>query len=167
MDVREPAEQYGPRVARRSFLAAIRNVDPLRVDAAIGALLGAAIAAQVWLSSSGGARFLGLLGGFIFGAGVALRRGYPLAGISVILAVLALKAIVGSGQGPLHNATGALPALLLMIYGLGAFAPPRRSLPFAFVVVVMSSVDVIVTKHQAASALVPTLVVGVLPYTLG
>jgi signal transduction histidine kinase len=145
----------------------MRNVEPVRVDVVVGSLLGAAIGAQVWSSSSGSTRLLGLLAGVIFGGGVAVRRRFPLAGVSAITVVLVVKAVLGAGQGALHNATGALPALLLMIYGLGAFARPRRSLPMAVVLNLVASIDVLVTKGQPVSALVPTLMVGVLPYALG
>jgi signal transduction histidine kinase len=147
--------------------AAMRNIDTGRVDGFVGLLLGAAIGAQVWSSYSGNTRLLGLLAGIIFGGGVAVRRRLPLAGLSVITIVLVVKAVMGIGQGALHNATGAMPALLLMLYGLGAFAPPRRSLPMAVVLNVMASIDVLVTKGQPVSALVPALMVGVVPYVLG
>jgi signal transduction histidine kinase len=145
----------------------MRDVDPVRVDVAVGVLLGGAIAAQVWASSSGAARLLGPLAGVVFGGGVALRRRYPLGGISVIMGVIVVRAVLSAGQGAVHNAAGALPALILMIYGLGAFAAPRRSLPLAIVMVIVTSTDAIVTKGQPASALVPTVMIGVLPYALG
>jgi hypothetical protein len=57
---------------------------------------------------------------------VAFRRRWPLRGMVVVLAVLLARALIGdvnSSQQPV----GVMPSLILMIYGLGAFAAPQRS----------------------------------------
>jgi signal transduction histidine kinase len=70
--------------------------------------------------------------------------------------------------GGLQGTVGLLPALLLLSYGMGAFAPPRRSLWVLGLAVVVSSANLLTTRGTPAAA-VPfsAIFVALLPYTLG
>src|SRR5580704_325404 len=104
-----------------------RRINLVRLDQVVALILAVQIELHVWNVASGD-RILPALGGLIFGVPVAFRRRWPLGAMLTVLVALAIKTIVAPGSnGPLSDAAGVLPALLLLSYGVGAFAPPRRS----------------------------------------
>jgi signal transduction histidine kinase len=154
-----------PRVAR---LAWMRHLDPGRVDALAGLVIFLSVELYVWSTPSLHGRVLPAIAGLVFGAAVAVRRRLPLAGLMVIMGVLTVKIVTGAGPDGVNGAISVLPAVVLLTYGMGAFAPPRRSMPALGVVLVVSSVNMIVTQGKPLSALVPSaLLVTILPYALG
>ena len=96
----------------------------------------------------GSGRLLPALGGVVFCLAVAFRRRWPLAGMLVILAALTVKTVLGSAPGRLQGTVGLLPALLLLSYGMGAFAPPRRSLWVLGLAVAVSSANLLTTPGR-------------------
>ena len=148
--------------------AGSRRIDWRRVDQLAAFVLLLEIELQVWLGPPGGGRLLPALGGVVFCLAVSVRRRWPLAGMLVILVALTVKTALGSGPGRLQDTVGLLPALLLLSYGMGAFAPPRRSLWVLGLTVVVSSANMLATPGTPAAA-VPfsAIAVAALPYTLG
>ena len=96
----------------------------VRVDQLVALVLLVEIELQVWLGPSSSGRLLAAFGGLLFSLPVAVRRRWPLAGMLVIATALAVKTLLGNHPGDLSNVVAILPALLLLNYGMGAFAPP-------------------------------------------
>jgi len=108
------------------------------------------------------------LRGVVFGAAVALRRRWAIAGVLTIMAGLAVKTAVDRHPAALQNTIGVLPALLLLFYGLGAYAPHRRSRWVAGFAVIVTSANTLLTPGKPAVSLIPnTLIVVLLPYSVG
>ena len=85
----------------------------------------------------------------------------------VVITALAIKTAVSTTAGPLSGAAGILPSLLLLMYAVGAFAPPRRSRWVFVLSLVVAGVNSVVTPGKASSLPFSLLFVGVLPYVLG
>jgi signal transduction histidine kinase len=152
----------------RTLRAGSRGIDWTRVDQLVALVLLLEIELQVWLGPAGNGRLLAALGGVVFCLAVAFRRRWPLAGMLVILAALTVKTVLGSAPGRLQGTVGLLPALLLLSYGMGAFAPPRRSLWVLGLTVAVSSANLLTTPGTPAAAVPFSVIfVALLPYTLG
>jgi signal transduction histidine kinase len=147
-------------------VAALRRIDRSRVDELIALVLLVVTELQVWLGPSANGRLLPTLAGLLLSVVVATRRRWPLAGMLVILAALAAKTLLGGPSGA--QPVSLLPALLLLFYGIGAFAPARRSEWVLGLAVVVSGVNTLTTPGKAASDLLASeLLVVLLPYALG
>lgn len=138
----------------------------MRVDALVGLLLLVVIELQVWLTPSVSHRLLHTLLGLVFALAVAVRRRRPLELVLVILGFVVAKTVVGGPQG--LQPVGNLEALLLIFYGMGAFAPERRSLPVAVLAAVVTAINQLTIPGQPAStAVFASLFVVLVPYALG
>ena len=140
----------------RMFRVGLRRIGWVRVDYLTGLVLLVVFELQVWLSLSGLDTLMPAVGGVVFSLAVAVRRRWPLAGILVILAVVAAKTLLGSRPGGLHNAVAMLPALILLFYGMGAFAPKRRSRWVFGLALLVSSLNVLATPGRTAWDLLPS-----------
>ena len=96
------------------------------VDRLVGLALLAEIELQAWLSAGITDKPMVTVGGVVVGLSVAFRRRWPLRGVVVLEAVLLARTLLGGGGG-VGQTLGQMPSLILIIYGMGAFAPPRRS----------------------------------------
>ncbi|HUE05826.1 MAG TPA: sensor histidine kinase [Acidimicrobiales bacterium] len=144
-----------------------RRINLERLDQVVALLLAVQIELHVWHAASAN-RILPALGGLIFTVPVAFRRRWPLAGMVVVLSADALKTIIAPGSsGPLSDAAGILPALLLLSYGVGAFAPPRRSVWVVALTIVVSTANSLATPGKASSIPVNVVFIAVLPYVFG
>jgi signal transduction histidine kinase len=151
---------------RRSRLG---NVDLERIDQVAALLLLAVIEIQLWVGApTVKERLLPAIGGVLFTGAVAIRRRWPLTGMLTILAALAVKTAVSHTSGALGNAVGLLPSLILVVYGVGAFAPPRRSRWVFGLTVLVSGINTWTTQGRGPSSLAASeVLVAVLPYMLG
>ena len=139
----------------------------MRVDQLVALALLAEIELQVWLSRGIPDRLRATVVGVVIALAVAFRRRWPLRGMLVLIAVLVVRTAVGGG-GASHQPVGVMPALLLMVYGMGAFAPPRRSQwALALPVVVSGANNLSKPGNGLAQAVVSTIVVVGVPYALG
>jgi signal transduction histidine kinase len=144
-----------------------RHVDWVRVDQVAGLVIFVAIEAQVQLSPGRHQRVLPALAGLALALAVAYRRRWPLVGPLVFLAGWTAQTYLGHG-GSLHGSVAAGPGLLLLFYGMGAFASGPSAYWALGAVVALSSVN---TLHRAGTSIaaVPLVVlfVTVLPWGLG
>ena len=105
-------------VRARSLLT---RSDPVRVDELVGLALALEIQLQVWLSPDVHHRVAAALAGGVLGAAVAVRRRWPLGVLPVVVVALTVQDVIG---GRVTGCSlGAIPALILLFYGAGAFLP--------------------------------------------
>ncbi len=139
----------------------------MRVDYLVALALLAEIELQVWLSRGIPDRLTATVVGVVIALAVAFRRRWPLRGMLVLIAVLVVRTAVGGG-GASHQPVGVMPALLLMVYGMGAFAPPRRSQwAVALLVVVSGANNLSKPGNGLTQAVVSAIIVVGVPYALG
>src|SRR5450755_253318 len=144
-----------------------RQIDWVRVDYLVALALLAEIELQVWLSRGIPDRLTATLVGVVIALAVAFRRRWPLRGMLVLIAVLVVRTVVGAGGGS-HQPVGVMPALILLVYGMGAFAPPRRSLwVLALLVVVSGANNLSKPGNGLTQAVVSAIIVVLVPYALG
>jgi len=144
-----------------------RGIDWARVDQLVGWALLVEIELQVCLSPGIPNRPMAACGGAVFGLSVAFRRRWPLRGMFVLLAVLAAKPLIGN-EGGLSQTVGVMPALILMVYGMGAFAPPRRSQWVLGLLVVISGANNLLKPGGGLTqAVTAAAIVALAPYALG
>lgn len=152
------------RVARRRRL---RHVNWARVDQVAGLVIFVAIELQVGLGPGRQGRLLAALGGLVLAVAVACRRRWPLGGPLVFVAGWTAQTFLGH-SGDLHGNAAVGPGLLLLFYGMGAFASGPSVYWALGVVVTLSSIN---TVHRSGTSLatVPLVVlfVTVLPWGLG
>ncbi len=149
----------------RDRLPGSARINWLYVDWATAATLFALIEAHIWLTAPPGERWPAALGGAIFSLPVATRRRWPIAGTAVILTAWTGHALLTEHRGALHNAVGVLPSLLLVFYGLGAYAPARRAYPAFAAAVLVTSIDSLLTP--ATNLLVSGVLIVGLPFLAG
>jgi hypothetical protein len=107
------------------LLAGLRGVDRRRLDALVGLLLAIEIELQVWLNGSG---VRSALGGIVLSLAVAFRRRWSVQGVLAVLTIMAVQAALGVARANHQDQVATIPGLLLLFYGLGAFASERKSL---------------------------------------
>jgi signal transduction histidine kinase len=145
----------------------VRSLDRVRVDQLIAAVLLVAIELQVWLGSAIPDRVYAGLVGLVLAGAVAVRRRWPLGAVLVVPAFMSVRMLAGVG-GNLQGAVGVTLSVLLLFYGLGAFAPERRSVRMLGFAVVISSLNALTKPGGGVSAVIPLEVFAVLlPYALG
>jgi signal transduction histidine kinase len=147
--------------------ARLRRIDLVRLDQVIAAVLLVQTELHVWSVTNTADRFWPAIGGALFCVPVAFRRRRPLSGMLVLLTAVAVKTAISTAPGPLSGAGALLPSLLLLVYAVGAFAPPRRSRWVFGLTLVVAGVNAAVTPGKAATLPFSLLFVGVLPYVLG
>ena len=151
----------------RGLLASVRAIDRVRVDRLVAAVLLVEIELQVWLDGAIHARVFAAAAGVLLALAVAVRRRWPQVGILVVLALMSERMLFGHPAG-LGNSAGVSVAVLLLFYGLGAFAPERRSLWTLAAAVVVTSANAWTKPGGGPSSVVPMELFAVLlPYVLG
>lgn len=151
----------------RGSLAGIRAIDRVRVDQLVAVVLLAEIEPQVWLDAAIGHRGFSAVAGVAVAGAVAVCRQRPVAGILVVLAFMSERMLFGAG-GNLGNVAGVSVGVILLFYGLGAFAPEERSVWTLAAAVVVTSVNAATKPGGGISAVVPMEVFAVaFPYVLG
>ena len=151
----------------RGLSARVRALDRIRLDRLVAAALLVEIELQIWLGDSIHDRPYAGLAVVALAWGVAVRRRWPLAAVFVVLALMSLRMLAGVG-GNLNNAAGVSVGVILLFYGLGAFAPERRSIWMLAFAVVITSLNALTKPGGGVSAVVPMELFGVLlPYALG
>ncbi len=122
---------------------------------------------QIWLGDSIHDRSYAGLAVVALAWGVAVRRRWPLAAVFVVLALMCVRMVAGVG-GNLSNAAGVQVGVILLFYGLGAFACERRSVWMLALAVVITSLNALTKPGGGVSAVVPMeLFALLLPYALG
>jgi signal transduction histidine kinase len=150
----------------RGLFAGLRRVDRVRVDELIGLLVLIAIELDAWLGSEPDGRLVPALAGVVLAVAVAIRRRRPLAAVVVVLAAWTAGNVLGGRDG-LEGGAVVVP-ITLLFYGLGAFAPERRSVSALGLAAAALSINALAVGGRQASNLPATLTLGfVLPYALG
>ncbi len=153
------------QLKRRRFRRS-RGIDWERVDQLVALALLVEIELQESLSAGVADRPAKAVAGVLIALTVAFRRRWPLRGMLVLLAVLAARTVVGGGGG--QQPVGVMPALILLVYGMGAFAPPRRSQWALALLVVVSGANNLSKPGQGLTqTVVSEIIVVLVPYTLG
>jgi signal transduction histidine kinase len=151
----------------RGLLASVRAIDRARVDRLVAAVLLVEIELQVWLDGAIHARGFAAVAGVLIALAVAVRRRWPQSGVLVVLALMSERMLVGH-PAELGNSAGVIVGVLLLFYGLGAFAPERRSLWTLAAAVVITSANAWTKPGGGPSSVVPMELFAVLlPYVLG
>jgi signal transduction histidine kinase len=151
----------------RGLLPGVRAIDLVRVDRLIAVLLLVEIELQVWVGASIRARVFSALAGVFLAMAVAVRRQRPLAAVFVVLALMTVGMLLGA-PGSLGKVGGVSVAVILLFYGLGAFAPERRSAWMLALAVVITSANALTKPGGGVSSLVPLELFAVLlPYAVG
>ena len=151
----------------RSLSDRVRGLDLVRLDQLVGAALCVEIELQVWLGASIPDRVFVTLVAALLALGVAVRRRWPLSAVSVVLAFMTVRMLFGVG-GNASYAGGVQIGVILLFYGLGAFAPARRSLWMLAVAVVITSLNSLTKVGGGVGAVFPMEAFAVLlPYALG
>ncbi len=151
----------------RGLSARVGALDRIRVDRLAAAALLVEIELQIWLGGS--IHDQGYAGLVVVGLAwaVAVRRRWPLAAVFVVLALMSIRMLAGVG-GNLNNAAGVQVGVILLFYGLGAFASVRRSVWMLALAVVVTSLNALTKPGGGVSAVVPMELFAVLlPYALG
>jgi signal transduction histidine kinase len=149
----------------RRLSARLRGIDRVRVDRLFALVLLVGIELEVWLGSSVQDRVPAALAGVVMSGAVALRRRRPLEGALVIAAFVAVQAALAGGHK--FPASGIL-AVLLVFYGLGAFAPEPKSRWVLGFAVVATSIGQLTKPGGGISSVAALEVFGLLlPWALG
>jgi signal transduction histidine kinase len=149
----------------RRLFARLRGIDRVRVDQLVALVLLVGIELEVWLGSRVPDRAPAALAGVVLSGTVALRRRRPLEGVLVIAALVALQAALADGH---KLPVSAVLAVLLVFYGLGAFAPEPKSRWVLGFAVVASSIGQLTKPGGGVSSVAALEVFGVLlPWAVG
>jgi signal transduction histidine kinase len=151
----------------RGFIGRVRSLDRVRIDQLVAVALLIEIELQVWLGDAVRNRAYASLAGAALGCAVAVRRRRPLAAVSVVLAFMSVRIVTGE-LGNLQSIAGVSIGVLLLFYGLGAFAPPRSSVRMLALAVVITTINSLTKQGGGVSAVIPMEVFAVLvPYAIG
>ncbi len=151
----------------RGLTARVRSVDRVRVDQFIAVAVLLEIELQIWLGGSIHDRAFAGLAGVALALAVAVRRRWALGAAFVVPAFMSLRMLIGLGD-TFHNAAGVIVSVLLLNYGLGAFASGRRSVQMLVFAVVITSLNALTKPGGGLSAAIPVAFFAVLsPYVLG
>jgi hypothetical protein len=124
----------------RGLSVRVRAVDRIRLDRLVAAMLLVEIELQIWLGNSIQDRGYAGLAVVALAWGVAVRRRWPLGAVFVVLALMSVRMLAGVG-GSLNGAAGVPVGVILLFYGLGAFASERRSVWVLALAVVITSLN--------------------------
>ena len=149
-------------VRARSLLT---RSDPVRVDELVGLALALEIQLQVWLSPDVHHRVAAALAGGVLGAAVAVRRRWPLGVLPVVVVALTVQDVIG-GRVTEH-ALGAIPALILLFYGAGAFLPERRARFALGLGLAGGSLDVLITTTTFSDLFFTAIMLVLVPWSVG
>jgi signal transduction histidine kinase len=151
----------------RTWLGDLRPLDRVRVDQLVAAMLLVEIELQVWIGHPIHDRaFAGLVGVVLAGA-VAVRRRWALGAVLLVPAFMFVRMVLGVGND-LHAVAGVSVGVVLLFYGLGAFAAERRSVWMLAAAILVTTLNALTKPGGGVSAAVPMELFGVLlPYALG
>ncbi len=139
----------------------------MRVDQLVAVALLVEIELQVWVGHPFRDRLYASLAVLAVACAVAVRRRWPLSAVSVVLVLMTVRIVFGEG-GKLSAAAGVAVGVVLLFYGLGAFAPERRSLGMLAAAVLITSLNQLTKPGGGVAALFPMEAFAVLlPYALG
>jgi signal transduction histidine kinase len=145
----------------------VRGLRLVRIDGLVAVALWVEIELQVWLGDSIPNRLYASLAAALLACAVAVRRRWPLSAVSLVLVLMTVRIVFGEG-GNLSGAAGVSVGVILLFYGLGAFAPERRSVWMLAAAVVITSLNQLTKPGGGVAALFPMEAFGVLlPYALG
>jgi hypothetical protein len=151
----------------RGLSTGVRSLDRVRVDQFIAIALLVEIELQIWLGESIPDRGYAGLAVFALAWAVAVRRRMPLVAAFVVPGLMSVRILTGAG-GNLNSAAGVLVAVILLFYGLGAFASERRSIWMLAVAAVIMSLNAVTKPGGGVSAVFPVVLFALLlPYALG
>src|ERR1700733_5956131 len=151
----------------RGLTDRIRVMDLERIDQLVAVGLLVANGLQVWLGNAIADRPLATVAVVALAVAVGVRRRWPLAAVSVVLGFMTARILFGR-PFDLADAAGVGVAVVLLFYGLGAFAPPRRSVWMLGLAVAITSLNVLTKPGGGISAVFPMEAYAVLlPYALG
>jgi signal transduction histidine kinase len=151
----------------RGLSTRVRSLDRVRVDQFIAIALLVEIELQIWLGESIPDRGYAGLAVFALAWAVAVRRRMPLVAAFVVPGLMSVRILTGTG-GNLNSAAGVLVAVILLFYGLGAFASERRSIWVLAVAAVIMSLNTVTKPGGGVSAVFPVVLFALLlPYALG
>jgi signal transduction histidine kinase len=149
----------------RRLFARLRGIDRVRVDELVALVLLVGIELQVWLGSSVPNRVEAAFAGVVMSGAVAFRRRRPLEAALVIVTLLAVQAALADGH---KSPIAASLAVLLVFYGLGAFAPEPKSRWVLGFAVVVTSIGQLTKPGGGISSVAALEVFGLLlPWALG
>jgi signal transduction histidine kinase len=120
---------------------------------------------QTWLSPYVGNRLPTAVGAAVLSLGVAVRRRWPLAALVVVGVVLPTTEAVG-GRVTQHT-VGALVALVLLFYGVGAFLPERRGRWALGLVLVVGAIHGLIIGSAFSDLGFAAIVLELLPWAMG
>ncbi len=144
-----------------------RDLDLVRLDQLVAVVLWVEIELQVWLGHSIPARLYASLAAAVLVWGVAFRRRWPLAAVAPVLVLMTARIVFGEGSN-LQGAAGVGVGVILLFYGLGAFAPARRSVWMLAAGVVITSLNQVTKPGGGVAALFPMEAFALLlPYAFG
>ena len=151
----------------RGLQARLRTLDLERVDQLVAVALLVANELQVWLGHQIPNRPAAAVAVVALAGAVAVRRRWPLASVSVVLAFMTARILFGTPFN-LQSVAGVMISVVLLFYGLGAFAAPRRGAWMLLLSVVITSVNTATKPGGGIAAVFPMEAFGVLlPYALG
>ena len=144
-----------------------RGLDLVRLDQLTGVAVWVEIQLQVWLGHSIPDHLYVTLVAALLACGVAVRRRWPLPVVAVVLVMMTVRMLFGVG-GDVSNAAGVQIAVILLFYGLGAFARERRSVWMLAGAFAVTSLNALTKPGGGAGALFPMEAFAVvLPYAVG
>jgi signal transduction histidine kinase len=150
------------------LIARLLRINPVRVDELVGLVLFVQVQLAAWLGSSVRDPVWLALVGVVIGEAVAVRRRRPLAGVLAVIAAISVTAAFGDGGLGQQDKLAVIPAMLLVFYGLGAFASGRRSLWLLGLAIVVASFNSATKSGGTIPSLVTTdLFAIVVPWVLG
>jgi signal transduction histidine kinase len=151
----------------RGLADRVRGLDLVRVDQLTAVLVWVEIELQVWLGHAMPDRLFVTLVAGVLAWGVTVRRRWPLSAVAVVLVFMTVRMLFGVG-GNVSSAAGVQIGVILLFYGLGAFAPARRSVWMLAAAVVITSLNALTKAGGGAGALFSMEAFAVLlPYALG
>ena len=151
----------------RALSDRVRGLDLVRLDQLVAVVLLVEIELQVSLGSSIPDRLYATLAGVALACAVAVRRRWPLSAVSVVLVFMTVRMLTGE-RGNLSYAVGVGIGAILLFYGLGAFAPERRSVWMLAAAVVVTSLNQLTKPGGGVAALFPMEAFAVfVPYAIG
>jgi signal transduction histidine kinase len=149
----------------RRLFAGLRGIDRVRVDELVALVLLVGIELEVWPGSAFPDRVDAALAGVVLSGAVAFRRRRPLEGALAIAAVVTVQAALADGH---KSPPSVVPAVLLVFYGLGAFAPEPKSRWVLGLAVVVTSIGQLIKPGGGISSVAALEVFGLLlPWALG
>jgi signal transduction histidine kinase len=149
-------------VRARSLLT---RFDQARVDELVGLLLLVGIESQVWLTLHVRHRVPAALAGAVLALAVAVRRRWPLETLLVVFAALTAQDAVGGRVT--EQAAGAIPALIMIFYGAGAFLSERRARWALGLGLAGGSIDVLITSGRLSDLFFTMVMLVLLPWAVG